>query len=85
MITTTLSSKNQITIPKYILEMLDIKSGDKLLVNPKTEEITITPLKESIVEQLAGSIKVPKNKRGIPFKKIREETQKMVAYDIAHT
>lgn len=69
MIATTLSSKNQITLPKFLLDMLSIQSGDTLLVSAKEETINIRPIKKDIVSMLAGSIKVPKSKMGVPFEK----------------
>ncbi len=71
MYTTTLSTKNQITLPKFMLQMLDITSGTKFLVSEKDEIITIRPIKTSLVDELVGSMSVPKSKRGVSFEKIQ--------------
>lgn len=79
MITTTLSAKNQVTFPKYILEMLKIQSGDKLFVQPEIGQIIIKPTGKSIVDSLMKSIKVAKDKQNVPFKKVLALTKKIVA------
>jgi len=83
MIITTLSTKNQITLPKLILEALGIKNGDKLLVQAQNEEIKIKPMGRSIVDSLAKSIKISPEKKNIPFKKVLLSTQKAVAKKLA--
>lgn len=83
MITTTLSSKNQITFPKLILDMLGIESGEKLLVQVESNQIVVKPVGKSVVDLLAKSIKVSKGKKGISFQKIRLTTQKIVAKKLA--
>lgn len=85
MITATLSSKNQITIPKFMLDLLTIASGDKLFVSTFDKTITLTPIKGTLVDSLAGSVKVPKSKMGIPFNKVREIVSKKVAYEIGNS
>lgn len=83
MIIATLSSKNQITIPKVMLQLLGVESGDKFLVETESEAIKLKPAGKSIVDSLIGSIKIPKSKRGIPFEKVLEETKKIVAKELA--
>lgn len=83
MITTTLSSKNQITFPRFILDMLEIESGDKLLVETENNQIVVKPVGKSIIDLLVKSIKVSKDKKGISFKKVRLTTQKIVAKKLA--
>jgi len=83
MVTTTLSTKNQITLPKFILEVLGIKSGDKLLVQIESDEVVIKPLGGSMVDFLVKSIKITKSKRGIPFEKALLLTKKIAAKKLA--
>ena len=71
MYTTTLSIKNQITIPKFLLDMLNVKSGIQFLISEKDETLTMRPIKTSLVDELTGSMSVPKNKRGVPFEKVQ--------------
>jgi bifunctional DNA-binding transcriptional regulator/antitoxin component of YhaV-PrlF toxin-antitoxin module len=85
MYTATLSIKNQITIPKFLLDMIHAKSGIQFLISEKDDTLTMRPIKTSLVDELAGSMSIPKNKRGVPFEKVREIVAKKVAYDIAHS
>ena len=84
MITTTLSIKNQITLPKFLLDLFKIKSGDKLLVEAESEKIIISPVGESIIDSLANSLKIEEAKKGVPFEKVKEVTQKIVAKKLAN-
>lgn len=83
MITTTLSTKNQITFPKFILEALKIRSGDQLLVEEEKDKIVVRPVREDIIDSLAKSIKIPKSKKGIPFERALSFTKKIVAKKLA--
>lgn len=42
------------------------------------------PLRSSIVEQTAGSLKnyIPKGKRAVPFSQVREETKEIAAKEL---
>ena len=75
MITTTISTKNQITIPTFLLQLLGIKKGDKLLLEAEDKQLLIKPIGKSLVESLAGSLSVPANKKNIPFEKVLRETK----------
>lgn len=79
----TLSTQNQIALPRSFLQILGIESGDKLLVDLGDKEIKVTPVGESVVDSLVGSIKVAKNKRGVPFAKALSATKKKVAKKLA--
>lgn len=79
MITTTISSKNQITIPRYILSLLAIKNQDKLLIELEEKTIKISPMGNSIIDDLGGSIEVSNDKKGIPFNKVLDATKKIMA------
>ena len=81
--TITLSSKNQITLPKFILDMFRIKSGEKLLVEAERDAIRIRPVGKSIVNQLVGSVKIPDAKKGIPYTVALDATKKIVARKLA--
>lgn len=82
---TLLSSKGQITIPRTIQKTLRIGHRSKLALYPQKGVLIVKPLQSSIVEQTAGSLSryISPHKRGIPFKKVREETQKLVAKELA--
>lgn len=79
MITATLSSRNQITIPKALLELLAIKSGDKLVIETKDEAIRLKPAGSSLVKSLGGSVKVGEAQKKASLEKIMSITQKRVA------
>lgn len=80
-----LSSKGQITIPKKVQRELQISHRSKLAIYPQKDSIIIKPLKSSITEQTAGSLArfIPREKKGVSFEKILEETKRIVAYELA--
>lgn len=80
-----ISSKNQITLPQEMLRNLQVTPRQNVLIDQRGEEIIVKPLRESIVEQTAGSLTkyVHPSKLGVPFAKVREETKKMVAEELA--
>lgn len=84
---TLLSSKGQITIPKEIQLMLGINHRSKLALYPQDNVLIVKPLRSSIVEQTAGSLKnhIPKGKVDIPFSRVLEETKQIVAKELANT
>lgn len=75
-----LSSQRQITIPKWMLELIGAKAHDKLVVKFEDNRLILELIKKDLVEELAGSLAhlVPPDKRNIPI----EEAIKM-AKDIA--
>jgi AbrB family looped-hinge helix DNA binding protein len=81
----TISSKGQITIPKNIQASLQVTHGSKVVLYADRNILMIKPLKNSIVEQTAGSLQqyIPKNKRAIPFSQVKEVTQSIVAKQLA--
>lgn len=81
----TLSSKNQITIPKEVVQRLELLTTRKLLIEYNDKEVILKPLTSSIVEQTAGSLTkyIPKNKLGKSFKTIMEITKRKAAKEIA--
>ncbi len=54
MIDATLSSKNQIVIPRDAREALGVKSGDKLLVVAKDGKVLIMARPKSFAKSLKG-------------------------------
>lgn len=81
----TISSKRQITLPAAMLSQLGIGPNTKVLIEEKEHNITLKPIKTSIVDQVAGSLSkfVPPSKRGRPFSEIMEETKRIVAKKLA--
>ena len=56
MTTVTLSSKNQIVVPKAVRQQLGLKSGDKLVIS-KTSDNKITLAKEPTIHDFLGIAK----------------------------
>ena len=81
----TVSSKGQITIPKDILKnILKITYGSKVLLDSSNNSLVIKPLKHSIADQTAGSLKKLVNPQllNIPFTKVRERSQQLAAAEL---
>lgn len=81
----TISSKNQITLPKDLLASLGVGVKSQLLIDKESENIVLKPLKKSIVEEVGGSLRkyIDPKKLGVPFSEIMEETKKIVARKLA--
>lgn len=48
----TLTSKGQLTLPKEIRDVLDVKSGSKLLVTTRNREIIMIPRPINVLNEL---------------------------------
>ncbi len=59
--TTTVTSKGQITIPKYIRDKLKIQTGDRIhfFIDDKNGSVTFLPVKTD-VRELKGIVPKPK-------------------------
>lgn len=62
----TITSKRQFTIPAAAFLALNLRVGQKVVVSSGDGVLKITPA-EKLVNELAGSIKVPLKLRGVPF------------------
>ena len=71
MVATTMTKKGQITIPKEIRDTLGLKEHDKILFTLKDDEISMKPIRGSILD-LRGSVK-PRRKPE-DFHHVRLET-----------
>ena len=71
MSTTTVTSKGQITIPKYIRDQLKIQSGDRIhfFIDDANGTVTFLPVKTD-VKELKGI--VPKPKKSITINDMNE-------------
>ena len=67
--TATITSKRQLTIPVEIFRQLGLKQGRKVIVSVENEVIKITSA-VSLVEKLAGSVKVPGEFKGMLVEQI---------------
>ena len=63
-LTTTVTQKGQVTLPKIMRDMLNILPNSKVIVSMAKESIKIKPVGPDILE-LAGTFKIPKGAPGI--------------------
>ena len=77
----SITFKNQLTIPKQIIERLGLERVRKVLIFPQSNGFLVKPIVSS-VELLAGSL-AKKSKLRVSRKKERELSQKLVAREIA--
>ncbi len=63
------TSKGQVTIPKGIRRELDIKEGDTVMFRLGEEQAVMTRIPDLM--ELAGSVEVPEDKRGLSWDEIR--------------
>lgn len=70
----TITSKGQITIPSKIFKKVGLREGEKVLVSEENGEIRIKSAID-LVEELAGSVKLPKKYRGMSEEKIIKQAK----------
>ncbi|NKB23872.1 MAG: AbrB family transcriptional regulator [Kiritimatiellae bacterium] len=75
MITSTITSKGQTTIPKPIREKMGLSNHDRIAYKFEKEKVIITPLK-GVIFGIRGSVK--STRRPENFRAIRETTRKRV-------
>ncbi|OGM63914.1 hypothetical protein A2893_00165 [Candidatus Woesebacteria bacterium RIFCSPLOWO2_01_FULL_39_25] len=64
----TITSKRQLTIPSELFKNTKLAEGDKVLIEEKNGELRIKKAVD-LVEELAGSVEIPKHLRGIDIDK----------------
>lgn len=71
----TITSKNQLTLPMALFKRAGFRIGQKVIVSEENGRLILTPA-EKLVEELAGSVPIPKKWQGksIPF--IKEQAIK---------
>lgn len=79
-ITTTLTQKGQITIPKIFRDLLELSPADNLVISLEEEKIVATPVKSDILS-LYGSVKY--TGKPVDLEKLRRQTIKSMAENTA--
>lgn len=69
-----MTSKGQVTIPKEVREALDLNEGDS--IHFRVEESKAVLAKTPDFLDLAGSVAVPPEKRGMSWEEIVSETRR---------
>ncbi len=54
MTTAKISSKNQITIPRALLDVLKLKKGGRIVLEPNERGVLLRPVKGSVVDMYYG-------------------------------
>lgn len=70
----TITSKKQLTLPTLLFEKAGFKIGQKVVVSEKDGRLILTPA-EKLVEELAGSIPIPKKWQGKNIDQVIEEAK----------
>lgn len=70
----TITSKKQLTLPSALFKKVGFKIGQKVIVTAENGSLTITPT-EKLVEDLAGSLHMPKKWVGKDLDLIIEEAK----------
>lgn len=78
-ISASVTSKGQVTIPKEVRDALGVQTGDRLYFRVQRGSAVVTKVPGFL--ELAGSVPVPPELSGKPWKDIREETWRRVARD----
>ncbi len=78
------SSQNQITLPKALLSALGVETRGHLLLEMQEKKLIIKPLTTSIIDQVAKSLAIPRQKLGLSEKTIMAKTRRLVARHLAH-
>ena len=76
MITSTISSKGQVTIPKKIREFLKLETFDKIVFIPLEEGKVIITNKHSPVSELFGMLKHRKPKKPVSVEEMEAAIHK---------
>ena len=67
------TSKGQVTVPKVVREALGIRDGDSLMFTIRDQQVLLEKTPNFL--DLAGSVPVPEDKRGVPWEEVRRQTR----------
>jgi antitoxin PrlF len=68
-----LSSKGQLTVPKAVRDALELKEGDQVVFRVEGKRAALGRTPDLL--DLAGSVPVPAEKRGTPWREVRRRTR----------
>lgn len=71
------TSKGQITLPKAVREALGLAPGDRVLFRIEDQHALLARTPNLL--ELAGSVSVPPEARGLSWEEIRERSQRAMA------
>ena len=71
----TITSKKQLTLPAAIFRKAGLKIGQRVIVSEENGRLLLTPA-ELLVEELAGSVPIPKKWQGKSLSWIKENSIK---------
>jgi antitoxin PrlF len=72
-----LTSKGQVTIPKPVRDALELENGDSVLFRVEEGRAVLAKVPDFL--ELAGSVPVPPDKRGLPWSEIRRQASEAIA------
>lgn len=76
-----ITSKGQMTIPREVRKILNLKPSEKVIIVVEGDHAILKPLRGSILD-IGGSIGIPEKEKPIDFRKVREEVRKRAARKI---
>lgn len=71
----TITSKRQLTIPAATFRDLGLRKGQRVLISRENGKLTMEPAL-NLVEELAGSVRIPPRFKGLSSKKITQQAKK---------
>jgi antitoxin PrlF len=72
--TAKLTSKGQLTVPKVVRDLLDLREGDEVLFRVESSRAVIAKTPDFL--DLAGSVTVPADKRGTPWDEVLRRSRR---------
>jgi antitoxin PrlF len=64
-----MTSKGQVTVPKAVREALGLEAGDQVVFRLEAHRATLAKTPDFL--DLAGSVPVPADRRGVPWDEVR--------------
>lgn len=68
-----MSSKGQLTVPKAVRDALELHEGDQVVFRVEGKHAALGRTPDLL--DLAGSVPVPAEKRGVPWAEVRRRTR----------